>query len=73
MTVALTTSDLILGNTQPTNTIQQTFTTSSTRVVIVVIPGFPVESILLGALLGVLILALLRRWKRKRLLKSDLE
>jgi len=42
---------------------QQTIITSSTRVVVVVIPGFPAESILLGLLagLGAVLLIRLRR------------
>lgn len=43
---------------------QQTVVTSTTRVVVVLIPGFPVESIALGSLLGFMILIVLRRRKQ---------
>ncbi len=42
---------------------QQTTVTSTTRVTVVVIPGFPVESILIGLLLGLLALYLIRKTK----------
>lgn len=49
----------------PLNEVQQTVTSSSTRVVVVVIPGFPIESILIGGLLGLTVLMVIRRRKRK--------
>jgi type III secretory pathway component EscV len=39
---------------------QQTIVSGSTRVVVVLIPGFPIESIALGALVGVFMLYVLR-------------
>ena len=39
---------------------QQTITSSTTSVVVVLIPGFPIESIVLGALVGIIALAILR-------------
>ncbi len=47
---------------------QQTTVTNTTKVTVVVIPGFPVESILIGLLLGLLALYLIR--KRKASAKS---
>jgi hypothetical protein len=70
--MALTIGGFVLEQLQAKNTIQQTITTSSTRVVVVVIPGFPLESIVLGCVLGMAILALLRRRERKGYLKSKL-
>jgi hypothetical protein len=57
-----TISALVDSRTSPVGT-QQTIVTSSTRVVVVVIPGFPAESMLLGFLvgLGVVLLIRLRR------------
>jgi ABC-type enterobactin transport system permease subunit len=48
----------------PLTSDQQTVVTSTTRVVVVLIPGFPVESIALGALLGFMILMIIRRRKQ---------
>jgi hypothetical protein len=45
----------------PLDTSQQTIITSSTKVVVILIPGFPIESILLGLFLGTLALLVIRR------------
>jgi hypothetical protein len=45
----------------PLDTSQQTITTSSTKFVVVPIPGFPFESILLGFFFGMLALLVIRR------------
>jgi len=45
----------------PLDTSQQTIITSSTKVVVILIPGFTVESILLGFFLGMLALLVMRR------------
>ena len=69
---ALTISGIMLAQMQTKNLIQQTITTSSTRVVVVVIPRFPLESTVLGCVLGMMVLALLRRRERKDSLESKL-
>jgi predicted histidine transporter YuiF (NhaC family) len=40
---------------------QQTVTSGTTRVVVVLIPSFTIESMVLGALVGLVVLAILRR------------
>jgi hypothetical protein len=45
----------------PLTSDQQTVVTSTTRVAVVLIPGFPVVSIALGSLLGFMILIVLHR------------
>jgi hypothetical protein len=40
---------------------QQTITSSTTSVVVVLIPGFTIESIILGVLVGIAAIAMLRR------------
>ena len=40
----------------PLTGAQQTVVSGTTRVVVVVIPGFPIESVLIGCSLGVLVL-----------------
>lgn len=45
----------------PLDTPQQTIITSSTKVVVVLISGFPFESILLGFFLGMVALLVIRR------------
>jgi type III secretory pathway component EscV len=40
---------------------QQTIVSSTTRVVVVVIPGFPAESIVLGFLAGIIVVLLVRQ------------
>jgi hypothetical protein len=45
----------------PLDTGQQTIISSSTKVVVVVIPGFPLESVFLGILLGFALLHVIRR------------
>ena len=44
----------------------QTVVTNTTRVVVVLIPGFPMESIILGILVGGISLALIRRRRPRR-------
>jgi len=59
---ALALSDLVYARLQiPLGTAQQTVVTASTRVVVVLIPGFPVESVLTGLLLGLVLLHVVRR------------
>jgi hypothetical protein len=45
----------------PLDTSQQTIITSSTKFVVILIPGFPFESILLGLFVGMLALLVVRR------------
>jgi hypothetical protein len=47
------------------NAVQETITSTS-QVVVVVIPGFPIESLAIGALLGLLLLVVFRRWRLKQ-------
>jgi len=50
----------------PLTGVHETTVTSSTSVVVVVIPGFPVESLILGILLGLTILVVSRNRARVR-------
>lgn len=47
----------------PLNTGQETVVSSTTRVVVILIPGFPIESFVLGGLLGLMVLIIIRRRK----------
>ena len=69
-------STLLVGTTllsigQPSPGIQQ-IANGTTRVVVVLIPGFPPESILLGFLVGLLSLALIRHIRSRRLKRVEL-
>ena len=55
----------LLADEAQTGTQQQTLITSSTRVVVVLIPGFPLESILLGLIAGGVALFLMRRRRQR--------
>ena len=48
-----------MGN--PFNSAQQTVVSGTTKVVVVVIPGFPIESVLIDCSLGLLIFYAFRR------------
>jgi predicted histidine transporter YuiF (NhaC family) len=50
---------------EPLNAGQETIVTSTSQVVVVVIPGFPIESLAIGALLGFVLLVAVRRWRLK--------
>jgi hypothetical protein len=47
------------------NAVQETITSTS-QVVVVVIPGFPIESLATGALLGLVLLVAFRRWRLRQ-------
>lgn len=49
----------------PSDAAETTVVTGSTRVVVVLIPGFPVESVLIGLLLGLALLHVVRRRNAK--------
>ena len=46
--------------------VQQTVLTGNAGAVVVLIPGFPVESVLLGLLAGLVAVVLMRIWQRRR-------
>jgi len=46
--------------------VQTVITTGSTSVTVVVIPGFPLESLVVGSLLGLIILGIMRRHNSHR-------
>ena len=56
-------SVLALGTVGVTGSTEQTIVDSTTRVVVVLIPGFPIESILLGLIVGIGAVLLIRRWR----------
>lgn len=51
---------------EPLNAVQETIVTSTSQVVVVVIPGFPIESLAIGVLLGLALLVVGRMWKLKQ-------
>ena len=51
----------LLAGKPLSNVAQQTITSSSTKVVVVVIPGFPFTSIALGLLVGITAIVIRRR------------
>ena len=57
---------LALHSNEAQTGVQQTTVTTSTHVVVVLIPGFPIESIVSGILLGIMVVLLIRRRRRER-------
>jgi type III secretory pathway component EscV len=45
----------------PFNSAQQTIVSGTTKVVVVVIPGFPIESVIIGCSLGLLVIYAFRK------------
>ena len=54
----------LIGTWMQGGNAQQTVVTSTAGIVVIAIPGFPLESILLGILVGLLALAVIRRRRR---------
>jgi hypothetical protein len=64
---AFAVADLASAHLQaPLGAVDQTVVTESTRVVVVFIPGFPIESVLIGILLGLGLLHMIRKRRFRR-------